>query len=93
MQDDGERAPFPTPRTLEKDAEIGQDLYRNLARLIDRLAKRHGITRDTATDYLLAGALFTAADQRNLCIADTVELMQCIAVSVQNDELDEDVRH
>lgn len=79
--------------TLEKDTEIGQDIYQQLQRLLAKVKKRHGIDSGTAADYLLAGALFTAAHQRDLSIAETLELVELIADSVQNDELHPATRH
>ncbi|WOJ98522.1 hypothetical protein R0137_08100 [Congregibacter brevis] len=77
----------------EKDAEIGKDFFLQLHRITARLAKRHEISIDRSVDYLLAGSLFTAAHVYGLSIDDTVEVIQEIAESVQQDDFPQETRH
>ena len=79
--------------TREKDAEIGRDVHLRLQRLIARLSKRHHIDSATASDYLIAGALFAAADAHALSLDDTLALACEIADSIQHDVLPSATRH
>jgi hypothetical protein len=79
--------------TREQDREIGQDFLRQLHRITERMTKRYGIDRITAADFLIAGALFTAAGIYELTVSETMEVVKEIAESVQNDELPEATRH
>jgi hypothetical protein len=60
---------------------------------VDRLAKHHGITEDTATDYLLAAALLTAADRYGLELRHLPQVVRNMVDVLQGDELPEAVRH
>lgn len=77
----------------DRDAEIGQEVYRRLHRLVEQLAKKHGIPGDRAADFLIAGALFVAAGQYDLSIDETLEVAETIAESVQRDTLAPATRH
>jgi hypothetical protein len=79
--------------TLERDADIGGDFFLQLFRLTERLAKRHEIPLDRAADFLLAGSLFTASHILELSVDETIELVQEIGESVQEDGLPPETRH
>lgn len=80
------------PMSADKDREIGQELFVKLHRLVQHLAKRHQIAPHTAADFLLAGALLTAADIYDLSIDDTLEMAQEIGESIQHDTLKPETR-
>lgn len=77
----------------ERDAEVGRDVYRRLQGLLTRIAARHGLTRDRASDYLLLGALFAAAQAQDMSLDEAVELTLVLADSVQHDTLPDATRH
>ncbi len=72
--------------SADKDTEIGQDVYRHLHRFARRLARRHGIDVQRATDYLVTGVLFTAADTYDLDLPGALELVQVLGRSTFEDE-------
>lgn len=77
----------------ELDTLIGRDVHRRLHRIVRRVAKQHKIPEERATDFLLAGSLFVAAEYSGLSIDETVQVAAEIARSVQEDELLEATRH
>jgi len=79
--------------TAEEDAIIGRDTYARLQRLADRIARRHGLARDRAVDFVLLGSLFLAADTNGTSLDDAVELLRELARSVQEDDLPPATRH
>ncbi len=79
--------------SVERDAEIGRDTYQRLQRLNQRLSRAHPSTADRATDFMLAGMLFVAADIHNCSLDEALELMVEIARSVQEDDLPRATRH
>ena len=79
--------------TAEEDAAIGQEMYCHLHRLLDRMATKYQLPADRMTDFLLAGALFVAATRYDLSIDQTVEVVEGIARSVQDDDLPTGTRH
>lgn len=79
--------------TAEEDAAIGREAYTRLHRLADRLARRHGLARDRAADYLLLGSLFLVADANHASLDEAVELLRELARSVQEDDLPAATRH
>ena len=87
MRDDGVNL------SVERDAEIGRDTYQRLQRLNRRLARAHAIAPDRAVDFMLAGALFVAADIHGFSLDEALELMAEIARSVQEDDLPRETRH
>ncbi len=82
-----------TDLTREQDADIGGDFFLQLHRLTERLARRHDIPLDRATDFLLSGALFVAAHIHTATVDEVVELVGTIADSVQHDELPPEIVH
>ncbi len=79
--------------SFERDAEIGRDTYQRLQSLNQRLSRAHAIPVDRATDFMLAGMLFVAADIHDCSLDEALELMAEIARSVQEDDLPRETRH
>lgn len=72
---------------------MGRDTYVRLQRLMGRIARRHGLARDRAADFVLLGALFLAADTNESSLDEALELLRELARSVQEDELPPATRH
>lgn len=72
---------------------MGRDTYVRLQRLTGRIARRHGLDRDRAADFVLLGALFLAADTNDTSLDEAVELLCELARSVQEDGLPPATRH
>ncbi|MEE4280042.1 MAG: hypothetical protein V2I82_16370 [Halieaceae bacterium] len=79
--------------SAERDAEIGREVFGRLRRLAGRLAERHGIPADRASDFILTGSLFVAADLNDCDLAGALRLAQELVRSVMEDELPEETRH
>lgn len=92
------RRPLPLPDstldlTAEEDAAVGRDTYLRLQRLAERIARRHGLARDRAVDFVLLGSLFLAAATNDTSLDEAVELLRELARSVQEDDLQLATRH
>ncbi|GAB5415881.1 MAG: hypothetical protein Cons2KO_34840 [Congregibacter sp.] len=80
-------------QTKEADAVIGEDCFLRLHRLLERIAKRHGLSPERAADYLLTGALFVASDAYDCNLEETLEIAQTLSASLQLDDLPAATRH
>ena len=83
----------PSQLTAEQDREIGEQLFKKLQTTVNRMQRQHGITRDKAADFLVLGALFTAAGIYERSLEETVEVAAVLVKSALSDELPRATRH
>ncbi|MEM1141614.1 MAG: hypothetical protein AAF671_03865 [Pseudomonadota bacterium] len=79
--------------SMERDQLIGQELYRKLVHTVERTARVHHISPDRAADFLLLGAIFTAARFYECDLSETLEVAETLVDSVRPDDLGRTSRH
>jgi len=79
--------------SAEKDAEIGREVYQRLHRFTERLARRHGLAPERATDFVLMGSLFLTANLNDCDLSAALELARELTRSVLEDDLPAETRH
>lgn len=77
----------------DRDREIGRETFLHLNRFTQRLGRRHGLSAERASDFVLAGALFTTAQLHNMSLDEVVEWVEVLAQSLQQNHLPDATRH